>query len=156
MSHHRMRICVIGTLLLASALGTALALPPPATLHDWIEEMKTAPRGPFEGIRWFCEDGSVRPARAGCSGHGGGIQHGEWTAHVKEMRDGGYLIANFFVDLDASQFTGAGADLGNLKQILLERFLVGFDEGWILRAVQNYRGAMQAEDEEQGASRVLR
>jgi hypothetical protein len=154
-SRGRARVCILAALLLGGAIGSALALPPASTLLAWIEEMKTAPRGPFEGIRWFCEDGSVRPARAGCSGHGGGVQHGEWTPRVKEMREGGYLIANFFVDMDAEQFTGPGAELFDLKQILLERFLVGFDEGWILRVVSTYRGAMQAEDEERGAARVL-
>jgi hypothetical protein len=149
------RVGVVAAALVASSLGIARALPPASTLRSWVDEMKTAPRGPFEGIRWFCEDGSVRPARAGCSGHGGGVQHGEWTARVKEMRAGGYRIANLFVDLDGSEFTGAGAELSDLKQILLERFLVEFDEGWILRAVRSYRGAMQAEDEEGGASRVL-
>jgi hypothetical protein len=139
----------------ASSVGVALALPPASTLRARVAEMKEAPRGPFVAIRWFCEDGSVRPARAGCSGHGGGFQHGEWTDQVKEMRAGGYLIANLFVDLDAEQFTGAGAEMSDLKQILLERFLVEFDEGWILRAVRTYRGAMQAEDEEAGAARVV-
>jgi hypothetical protein len=140
---------------LVSFAAPAVALPPAATMRGWIAEMKIAERGPFEAIRWFCEDGSVRPARAGCSGHGGGIQHGERNSRVKEMRAGGYRIVNIFAEMDGEEFAGPAADLPELKQVLLERFLVEFDEGWVLRAAQTYRGSLQAEDEEAGARRVL-
>lgn len=133
----------------------AEALPDDATLRQWVEEMKNAPRGPFERLAWFCEDGSIRPARAGCSGHGGGVQHGLWNAKAKQLRDGGFAIANVFAELSGEPFVGRAADLRTLKQILLERFLREADDGWIMRATLTYRGALQAEDEEAGGERIL-
>lgn len=151
---------------LALALGLALGclapraagaeLPPPETLRAWIQEMKESPKGPFERIRWFCRDGSVHPARPyPCESRGGGVQHGEWSARVEGLRDGGYWVGNVLADLRAGAFVGEGADLDVLKQILTERFLVRLDDGWIFRGARTYRGALQIEDEEAGARRVL-
>ena len=150
-----MRVALALLLLALVAPGEALALPDDATLRTWVDEMKDAPRGPFERLAWFCEDGSIRPARAGCSGHGGGVQHGLWNAKAKQMREGGFAIANVFADLSGEPFVGAAPDLGTLKQILLERFLREADDGWVLRATLTYRGALQAEDEEAGGERIL-
>ncbi len=151
-----MRFAALVVLLVAlGGPGTATALPDDATLRTWVEEMKGAPRGPFERLAWFCEDGSVRPARAGCSGHGGGQQHGLWNAKAQQLRDGGFAIANVFADLDGSSFVGPAADTRTLKQILLERFLREADDGWVMRATLTYRGALQAEDEEAGGERIL-
>lgn len=144
---------VVAVALFAPA--SAQALPDDATLRVWIDEMKDAPRGPFERLAWFCEDGSVRGARAGCSGHGGGVQHGLWNARTKEIRAGGFKIANVFADLSGDPFVGHTADYDTLKQILLERFLREADDGWVMRATLTYRGALQAEDEEAGGERVL-
>ena len=45
--------------------------------RGWLEEMREQPRGPFERIRWFCNDGTVLPPKAyACRPHGGGVQHG--------------------------------------------------------------------------------
>ena len=35
--------------------------------------------------------------------------------------------------LEPQRFVGPNADLDTWTQILLERFLVGFDDGWIFR-----------------------
>lgn len=151
-----MRFIAVAALVLALFVpGTAAALPDDATLRGWIEEMKNAPRGPFERLAWFCEDGSIRPARAGCSGHGGGVQHGLWNAKAKQLRSGGFAIANVFADLSGGPFVGPAADLTTLKEILLERFLREADDGWVMRATLTYRGALQAEDEEAGGERIL-
>ncbi len=151
-----MRLVSLVALGLAFASpGTAAALPDDATLRVWVEEMKNAPRGPFERLAWFCEDGSVRPARAGCSGHGGGVQHGLRNSKAQQLRQGGFEVANVFADLDGAAFVGPAAETKRLKQILLERFLREADDGWILRATLTYRGALQAEDEEAGGERIL-
>jgi rifampicin phosphotransferase len=117
--------------------------------------MKASPQGPFGGIGWFCNDGTVRGPRAGCSGHGDGIQHGTWSERTRQLRGDGYLIANILADLRPEQFTGDQADLTLLRQIVLERFLMGWDQGWISRGAYTYRGAYQIEDEEAGAQRVV-
>jgi hypothetical protein len=145
----------------AVALACAAWLASPAAAQDaaayrgWIAEMKTSPQGPFGGIGWFCNDGTVRGPRAGCSGHGDGIQHGTWSDHTRQIRANGYLIANVLADLRPEQFTGDQADLTLLHQIVLERFLMGWDQGWISRGAYTYRGAYQIEDEESGAHRIV-
>ncbi len=121
--------------------------------RGWIAAMKTAERGPFERIRWFCSDGAILPPQTGCvdSGHGTGIQHGEWNEQTKTMRAAGYEIANLLSELDSPRYVGPTADVDSLGQVLVERFRVDADQGWIFRGAYGYRGAFQAEDEEKGA-----
>jgi hypothetical protein len=130
--------------------------PDPAVLRVWLEEMKDSERGPFQVIRWFCNDGTVHPARPyPCAERGGGVQHGEWNARVKQMRAGGYEVATVFSTLPVERFTGSAPDVDGLAQILIERFLMRVDDGWIFRGAQTYRGALQIEDEESGARRLV-
>jgi hypothetical protein len=139
-----------------SANDTPAATPDPAQMRSWIEEMKTAPRGPFRRIRWFCEDGSVLPPEPyACSQHGGGIQHGEWNERTLAIRQRGYLVANLLAELEPADYIGPDARLDALRQILLERFLIGFDDGWIFRRARFYRGAIQVGDEQRQARALL-
>ncbi|MEX2353276.1 MAG: pyruvate phosphate dikinase, partial [Gammaproteobacteria bacterium] len=63
--------------------------------RDWVQQMKTAERGPFSRLRWFCADGTILPPTPfACREHGGGRQHGEYTDRTQALRDNGYLIAN--------------------------------------------------------------
>ena len=143
----------------ASGAGAATSASAPASMETergWIEGMETAPKGPFTRIRWFCSDGSVLPPKAyACKDHGGGIQHGEWSSETKQLRARGFLVGNVLAGLNPESFTGSDPDLSQLKQILLERFLVGWDDGWIFRGARSYRGALQSEDEEAGARKVV-
>ena len=146
--------------IVAFALACGIATPAfaqldPGVMHAWIEEMKQSPQGPFGGIGWFCIDGAVLGPRAGCSAHGGGIQHGTWSDRTRQLRADNYKIANILADLEPAQFVGPDADLPLLRQIVLERFLMGWDQGWIFRGAFTYRGAFQIEDEEVGARRVV-
>jgi hypothetical protein len=137
-------------------LAADTALPDQATLRTWIREMKTAPRGPFSRIRWFCKDGTILPPRPyACGQHGGGAQHGEWNQRTKRLRAGGYMIANILADLDVEAFVKQPDYRSTYEQILLEQFLIASDDGWILRRARFYRGALQAEEEERGARRLL-
>jgi len=125
--------------------------------RDWIEQMKASERGPFARIRWFCNDGTVLPPKAyACSPHGGGHQHGEWSDKTKALRSEGYLVANLLAGIDADAFLADPAAPGHLAQMLIERFLVAADDGWIFRRALFYRGAIQEEDEREGARRLLR
>jgi len=121
-----------------------------------IEEMKANPRGPFERIRWFCKDGTVLPPKAyACKDHGGGVQHGEWSEQASALRSKGYAVANVFAGMDPAPLLGTNADLALLDQLLMERFLIRVDDGWIFRGARSYRGALQAEDEEAGAKALV-
>jgi hypothetical protein len=145
--------------LLALVAGPAAATAPAAGGADHraeIEVMKANPRGPFERIRWFCKDGSVLPPKAyACRDHGGGVQHGERNAEAKRLRGQGFAIANVYASLDPTPLLGANADLDLLGQLLMERFLIRVDDGWIFRGARSYRGALQAEDEEAGAKALM-
>ncbi len=130
---------------------------PPTTeqMREWIKAMKAAPRGPFERIRWFCEDGAVLPPEPyACRDHGGGIQHGEWNERTKTIRDRGYPLATVLAELEPADHLGADGQHQELRQILIERFLVRADDGWVFRRARYYRGAIQVEDEER-QSRAL-
>ncbi|MFN2309545.1 MAG: PEP/pyruvate-binding domain-containing protein [Gammaproteobacteria bacterium] len=118
--------------------------------------MKRHPRGPFERIRWFCNDGTVLPPGEGaCRDHGGGIQHGEWNTRTLAIRGQGYLIATLLADIKALDFIGPAPRLDDLRQVLLEQFLIQNDDGWVFRQARFYRGALQVEDERVGARSLL-
>jgi hypothetical protein len=141
---------------LATPSAAAAASPDAAALRASIEELKANPRGPFERIRWYCKDGSVLPPKAyACREHGGGVQHGEWNATAKALRADGYAVANVFASMDVSPLLGANANLALFDQLLMERFLMRVDDGWIFRGARSYRGALQAEDEEAGAQALV-
>ncbi len=142
-------------LMLTPASPVAADLPPRETLRQWIEEMKTDNRGPFARIRWFCNDGSILPPKPyACRDHDGGVQHGEWTDRVKQLRAGGYYIANILASLDPGLITNAQGYSDLYNQILIEKFLITADDGWIFRKARYYRGAVQAENES-AMARVL-
>ncbi len=123
-------------------------LPEQETLHNWIEKMKMQRRGPFKRIRWFCKDGTILPPKPyACRGHDGGVQHGEWTDQIKQLRQHNYLIANLLADLSPEAFFARPDWDNHLKQIILEQFMREADNGWIFRRVPYYKGALQTEDE---------
>ncbi|MFT5394501.1 MAG: hypothetical protein ACI8PT_004712, partial [Gammaproteobacteria bacterium] len=129
--------------------------PDTETLRAWITEMKDANRGPFSRIRWFCKDGVLLPPGAfACQEHGGGVQHGEWTARVKELRAAGYYIANVLADTDI-ETTAQDRQLSVLAHILVEQYLQRVDDGWIFRKARFYRGALQEEGERAGSRELL-
>ena len=127
-----------------------------AQIKSLVVQMKNAPRGPFDGIRWFCKDGVIlQPRDYSCNVHGGGVQHGIWTNQTKSLRAAGYQIANVFAGIDAKRFFNSSDWRDDLAQVLIERFLIGFDDGWIFRNARFYRGALQVEDEAEGATELL-
>ncbi len=124
--------------------------------RGWIMEMKTAERGPFAQIRWFCSDGSVLPPKAyACKDHGGGHQHGEWSDKTKELRAQGYKIANLLAGTNPDKLMADPQFADLYAQLLIERYLVSADDGWILRRALFYRGAIQEEDERAAARALL-
>ena len=143
--------------LMASPLATAQS--GTANLDEyrgWIEAMKNSQRGPFSGIRWFCSDGTVLPPRPyACNDHGGGHQHGQWSEQTLELREQGYLVATLMAGVNPETFLDSPEAANALAQLLIERYLISADEGWIMRQALFYRGAIQEEDEREGARRLL-
>lgn len=125
-------------------------------LRNAIEAMKKADRGPFSRLRWFCSDGSVLPPEPyACSERGGGVQHGEYSDATRRIRAAGYPIATLLADLKPADVVAAEGGEQLLKTMLIEQFLIGFDDGWIYRKAQFYRGAIQHEDEERSGQALL-
>ena len=123
--------------------------------QQWIAAMKAAERGPFTRIRWFCNDGRVLPPKAYACGPEGGQQHGEWSPHTQELRGQGYKVANFLAGIDAQKLI-ADADFNDsYNQMLIEKYLIAADDGWIMRRAMFYRGAIQEEAEASGGRDLL-
>jgi hypothetical protein len=142
--------------LFGSTLAIAQDVPDTQTLSRWLEEMKTSTKGPFAQIRWFCNDGTILPPEPyACVPHGGGKQHGEWNERTQVLRAAGFYIANVLAQIDASELVKTDNDHAILKQILLERFMIEIDDGWISRGARYYRGAFQIEDENRGGRELL-
>jgi hypothetical protein len=155
-----MRRTMFGALVALLALGLAGPLraadADTARYRSWIEQMKTAPRGPFDGIRWFCKDGRVlMPQDLSCAKKGTGWQHGQWSAQTRELREKGWRVATLLAGIDAPKAVAAPDFPEAFGQLLVERFLVASNDGWILRRAQFYRGAIQEEDEREGARALL-
>ena len=154
---------------LGAIIALALALAPSAwaaeggTTTDrsaeyrrWVAQMKESPRGPFAAIKWFCKDGRVLPPKDyACAAKGQGWQHGEWSERTKQLRDAGYKVANVLAGIDAPRAIAAPDFADTYAQVLVEKFLTSVDDGWILRRALFYRGALQEEDEREGARKLL-
>jgi hypothetical protein len=144
------------TLLAVAAVARAEVASVKPDPRGWIQQMKTAERGPFSRLRWFCKDGAVLPPQGNaCLSHGGGWQHGEWSSETTALRAQGYLVANILAGVDAPAMVAQAGFPEAFAQLLVERFLVGADNGWIFRRAQFYRGALQDEDEREGARQLL-
>jgi len=153
-----LRFVAVVSCLVVSALCTEApaATGDTATYRQWIRDMKEQPRGPFKQLRWFCNDGTVHPPKPyPCEERDGGYQHGQWDQRTLALRDAGYLIANVLAGYDPQAQLAQPGFLDAYHQLLIEKFLVQADDGWILRQAQFYRGALQEEDEREGARGLL-
>jgi hypothetical protein len=122
----------------------------------WVAEMKETDRGPFSAIKWFCKDGRVLgPQDYACAAKGDGWQHGEWSERTKRLRSEGYRVATLLAGIEANKAVAASDFPDFYAQLLIERFLLAADAGWVLRKAQFYRGAIQEEDEREGARSLL-
>jgi hypothetical protein len=150
------RVAILGLAGAALLAAGVAAAQHQAEYRRWITEMKETERGPFAAIKWFCKDGRVLgPQDYACAAKGDGWQHGEWSGRTKRLRSEGYRVATLLAGIDASKAVAAPDFPDFYAQLLIERFLVAADTGWILRKAQFYRGAIQEEDEREGARQLL-
>ncbi|MGB5179705.1 MAG: PEP/pyruvate-binding domain-containing protein, partial [Gammaproteobacteria bacterium] len=137
------------------ASATAVVSASAPEYRQWIVEMKTAERGPFSRLRWFCNDGRVVPPEPFACGEAGGYQHGEWSKRTLTLRGEGYKIANLLAGIDAHTLILEPDFIDSYNQRLIEKYLITADDGWILRRAMFYRGAIQEEDEARGGRELL-
>lgn len=141
--------------LLTTHASVAETRLPNAQYQADIQAIKEKSRGPFKRIRWYCKNGTVLPPKPyACSKSGGGVQHGQWSGKTIELRSAGYLIANLLADY-TKRAPHKAIDLETIKAILLEQFLIGYDDGWIFQNARYYRGAIQSESEIEGAGEII-
>ena len=145
---------ILSTPVVQASTSTVTAAPA-AEYRQWIVDMKGEERGPFSRLRWFCNDGQVVPPKPYACGEGGGHQHGEWSKQTKTLRGKGYKIANLLAGVDAESLIAQPDFIDSYNQMLIEKYLVAADDGWILRRAMFYRGAIQQEDEAEGGRDLL-
>ncbi len=126
-----------------------------AGLTAKIAALKEDPRGPYQGINWFCPDGSVRPARDPCPS-GDGIQHGKLKDWVLSLeKDPGIYLNTVLAGTPGEQVWDGETRYSRVKQYALLQYLISADDGFIYRRARYYRGAVQAEDEDKWGGQFL-
>ncbi len=150
-------ICLFLTVFLMVLLSANTAYPQDADeIRKMIEFFKADERGPFDGIRWFCKDGTILPARQPCGGEDEGIQHGIHRAWVKKLaKEKGIYLGQVLAGTEFAAFWDSRNQNSRVQQFIIEKFLQSADDGWIFRKARYYRGAIQMEDEEEWGQKFL-
>lgn len=150
------KVTWIATFLIIG-MGVGLSQSPQTSnIKALIESFKKDERGPYQAIRWFCPDGRVLPPDQRC-GQPGSIQHALHKDVVQKIaEEQGIYLGQILAGTPYEDFWDAAAQNSRLKQYQLEKYLQSIDDGWILRRARFYRGAIQAEDEEQWGLEFLK
>jgi hypothetical protein len=127
-----------------------------ARVRQTIEDFKRNPRGPYYRIRWFCKDGTVHPPNPyPCADRGGGNQHAELSDAARRLAQWNIDVGTILATAPFDAVFDAPRGHHRLKQLVLEKYLMEIDNGWIYRRAVSYRGARQIEDEEKAGRRLL-
>ncbi|MGI9546623.1 MAG: PEP/pyruvate-binding domain-containing protein [Flavobacteriaceae bacterium] len=122
---------------------------PDNSLKELIERYKKDIRGPYKILNWYCNDGRINPANEPCGDEIGGVQRATYKDEVVRLGQNHHIfLGQILATTDYDAFWDAANNSSRLKQYQLEKYLKSVDNGWINRRAQFYRGAMQAEDEE--------
>lgn len=149
-------LCGLYTPARADGLIPPLTAEQAAEARRILESFKSNPRGPFYRIRWFCNDGSEHPpSPPPCRDLGGGYQHASLSPETLKLAEWNIDVGTILAGKSFDALLDARRDHWRLKQMVLEHYLEGIDRGWIYRHAYTYRGARQAEDEEQSGYRFL-
>ncbi|OGQ79557.1 MAG: hypothetical protein A2289_03995 [Deltaproteobacteria bacterium RIFOXYA12_FULL_58_15] len=112
----------------------------------WIEAMKESERGPYQGVMWFCKDGTIlAPKMYACAEHGGGDQYGVLSNEAKKLAAWGIHVGTILNALGAGAF--AADDYYRARAYVVESYLERALDGWALEKAKDYRGFRQVEDE---------
>jgi hypothetical protein len=130
--------------------------PETANIKNLIESFKKDERGPYQAIRWFCPDGRVLPPDQRCN-QPGSIQHALYKDVVQKLaQEQGIYLGQILAGTPNDDFLDSAHQNSRVKQYQLEKYLQATDNGWIIRRARFYRGAIQAEDEEQWGLEFLK
>ncbi|MAZ27257.1 MAG: phosphoenolpyruvate synthase [Cytophagaceae bacterium] len=142
---------LLTTLLLAILVNLPLTAQEftTAQIKKQIEDFKKDPRGPYQRIRWFCDDGTMREPKDPCPDAVGGVQHASYKQVTEELAARNRLyFGEILAAAKKSFFWDDAHDQDRLKQYQLGKYLANVDDGWVLEKAQYYRGAIQSEDEQ--------
>ncbi len=156
---HRLLIALALAAGQVFAAAPVLSPPSPESLNEaWTlaETMKGSERGPYRRIAWFCNDGSIHPAKPyPCAELGGGRQHAEYSAERRRLAELGWHAGTVVAALTWEEMWQPQGRHQRLRELPLERYLEAVDDGWVLRRARQYRGRVQLEDEEKNGRALL-
>jgi len=122
---------------------------PTQKIKQQIESYKKDARGPYNRIRWFCDDGTMREPKDPCPDKIGGVQHASYKEDVIKLgKEHHIFLGEILANTDQAAFWDEPNNHSRLKQYQLSKYLESIDDGWIQRKSQFYRGAIQSEDEQ--------
>lgn len=143
----------------AEAAAPAVTPPDPAAVAEarrLVDGMKVNERGPYSRLRWYCADGAVLPPQAyACRDHGGGHQYAEYSEQRRRLAELGWPVGTILTATPWDELWDEGRRNRRLRELLVERYLVEVDDGWIMRRARFYRGHIQVEDEEHAGREFL-
>jgi hypothetical protein len=117
-------------------------------------DMKSNPRGPYDGIFWHCRDGVVLPPKSYlCKNHGGGLQYGVLGRSARALGERGIYVGTILASLKPEELSEQ--DYYRARALIVERYLERALDGWVLRAAKSYRGFRQIEDEREAARQLF-
>lgn len=120
----------------------------------WIEEMKSNPRGPYGGISWFCNDGTVLPPKlSACVPHGGGKMYAIPKKEALELQKLGIYVGTVLAAMEPTALLDE--HYYRARALIVETYLERALDGWTLKKARTWRGFRQAEDEATMARNLL-
>ena len=161
---HQLQVLVFLAALTVATVGSAgaQAFPPSLTADQVVQvraalaAMKADERGPYLRIRWYCADGTVHaPPNSPCRERGGGVQHAEHSPAAVQLAAMGFHVGTILQATSHEDFADEERAGYRLREMVLERYLVSVDDGWVMRRARYYRGALQIEDEERRGRELL-
>ncbi len=159
---HRFKKAIALVASVLAGAGTAAApldQPNSETLTEArriVTEMIANPRGPYSRIRWYCNDGTIKPPEPyACRAHGGGRQHAEYSPQRRRLAQLGWHVGTIYAALTFEELLESLPRQQRLRELALEQYLTDIDNGWVLRRAVAYRGRVQIEDEEKAGRALL-
>ncbi len=121
---------------------------PNPELKALVQKYKNDARGPYKHLNWYCKDGTINPANEPC-GKIGGVQHATYKDEVVSLGEQHHIyLGQILASTNKEDFWDVQNYYSRMKQYQVEKYLKSVDNGWINRKAQYYRGATQAEDEQ--------
>ncbi|MEQ8240382.1 MAG: PEP/pyruvate-binding domain-containing protein [Cyclobacteriaceae bacterium] len=134
-------------ILLSSVVATAQSPRSNEQIKEMIAGFKSDIRGPYKDIRWFCNDGTFREPKERCPEPS--PQRARYKDEVIALgKTNNIFLGQILSTTIHDEFWDAANANSRAKQYQIEKYLRSVDDGWVLKKGQYYRGAIQAEDEQ--------